>query len=140
MHRFEPLMRPFHTPNLGGDRSHLGAALGQGPSSVSFAVRNKAGEPIPGAVITITHGGRVRSWTTDEAGKFDIMNLAINPGDAFHVSVAASGYKTQEHTLFTLPRGATGLQVIELEREGVSDLLVGAGILAALGVGYALFG
>ena len=141
MHRFDPVMRPFHTPNLGGNG--LGASLGQGPSVVSFGVRDGDDNAIPGATITITHGDRSRSWKTDEKGNLDITNLAINAGDPFRLEVSASGYKTRVYPQTISMPGLgmiPGRQILQLQKAGVSPELIGVGLLAAVGLGYVLFG
>jgi len=63
--------------------------------SISGIVKNKAGEPLVGASLKVTHlpTGTVYQTTTRKGGNFDINN--VNPGGPYKIEVSFVGYESQ---------------------------------------------
>lgn len=73
----------------------LAAAAQVTTGSISGIVRNKAGEPLVGASLKVTHlpTGTVYQTTSRKGGNFDINN--VNPGGPYKIEVSFVGYETQ---------------------------------------------
>jgi hypothetical protein len=79
-------------------------------TSIQGQVSNEAGQPIPGARVTITdtRTGATRDITADSQGLFNFENLQT--GGPYSVTATASGYQGQTvDTIFTTLQGATQL-------------------------------
>lgn len=65
-------------------------------SSISGVVKNKSGNPLPGASITATHipTGTVYTAVARSGGRFDINNM--NPGGPYTITSSFVGYETDK--------------------------------------------
>ncbi len=63
--------------------------------SISGIVKNKAGEPLVGASVKVTHlpTGSVYQTTSLKGGNFNIYN--VNPGGPYKIETSFVGYETE---------------------------------------------
>lgn len=73
----------------------IAAAAQVTTGSISGIVKNKAGEPLVGASLKVTHlpTGTIYQTTTRKGGNFDITN--VNPGGPYKIEVSFVGYEPQ---------------------------------------------
>lgn len=73
----------------------IAAAAQVTTGSISGIVKNKAGEPLVGASLKVTHlpTGTVYQTSSRKGGNFDITN--VNPGGPYKIEVSFVGYESQ---------------------------------------------
>jgi iron complex outermembrane recepter protein len=101
--------------------AHLSTANAQEitAGSIHGTVADLRGQAIQGATITLTNGTDLkRSAVTDDKGDFTITNLA--PG-GYTVTVAATGFATQEHSGVVVAAGTPAQFSVSLPIASVSE-------------------
>ncbi|MGI8743314.1 MAG: TonB-dependent receptor domain-containing protein [Bryobacteraceae bacterium] len=87
-------------------------------SSFTFALRaqtgvvQSGGQPIPGATVTATQGGRKITTTTDDNGRYEITGLA--PG-AYTVDISIFGFKASQRQFDQSASSASAEWTLELQ-------------------------
>src|ERR1700731_2842002 len=100
--------------------SWLQPARGQVAASISGVVTDSSGEPAGSAAVTAknTETGAVRTAVTDDAGRYQIVSLAIGP---YEVSVSKSGFKDAVRTGIRLVVGQEAIVDLTLQVSGVKS-------------------
>ena len=92
-------------------------AQGNTTSSINGKVKDKSGEPLPGATILATHspsGSRYAS-TTDNEGTFRISNMRV--GGPYKIEISYVGFKTFTDDATYLQLGDSKAFIVELDAE-----------------------
>ena len=100
--------------------SWLQPARGQVAASISGVVTDSSGEPAGSAAVTAknTETGAVRTAVTDDAGRYQIVSLAIGP---YEVSVSKSGFQDAVRTGIRLVVGQEAIVDLTLQVSGVKS-------------------
>jgi hypothetical protein len=95
-------------------------ARGQVAASMAGRVIDSSGAPVASATVTATNRetGAVRTATTDDAGRYQIVSLAIGP---FEVSVSKSGFQHAIRTGIRLVVGQEAIVDLTLQVSGVKS-------------------
>lgn len=74
--------------------------------TLSGTVTNTAGQPVPGATVTVTQNGRAqsRTFTTDAQGRFRASQIPVG---GYTVSIAGDGYETYTDSNVPVTLGGT---------------------------------
>ena len=83
-------------------------------------VQDDAGNPIPGATVTVTHvpSGTRSVQTTDGSGSFSAPNLRV--GGPFDITVAAPGFDSAQTTIVSIQSGQPQRVGVVLVGEGAT--------------------
>lgn len=74
--------------------------------TLSGTVTNTAGQPVPGATVTVTQNGRAqsRTFTTDSQGRFRASQIPVG---GYTVSISGEGYETYTDSNVPVTLGGT---------------------------------
>ena len=118
------LSKRFHAAFVAVSLSFLCAAFGQGitSSALTGVIADRAGRPIPGAQVTVTHepSGTVNSATTRFNGHYDLTGLRI--GGPYTITVAPVGSPVQTRNDVYLELGQTSVANFLLGDGGVVQM------------------
>jgi hypothetical protein len=100
--------------------SWLQPTQGQVAASIAGMVTDSSGAPVASATVTAknTETGAVRTAVTDDAGRYQIVSLAIGP---FEVSVSKSGFQEAIRTGIRLVVGQEAIVDLTLQVSGVKS-------------------
>ncbi len=105
---------PDDQVDLTGASAPFGIQLASDGGRVQGVVRNAAGEPVPGAVVTLTADPSYDFWsaTSDDAGQFDIRDIA--PGNYLLLAFNDAPQGAPQDPDFRKPyeKGAVQVQVL----------------------------
>jgi hypothetical protein len=95
-------------------------ARGQVAASIAGRVVDSSGAPVASATVTAANRetGAMRTATTDDAGRYQIVSLAIGP---YEVSVSKSGFQDAIRTGIRLVVGQEAIVDLTLQVSGVKS-------------------